>query len=356
MRGRGLWRIICMMRAHGTSPLLISVTVVLLGCVSGRRGDSLPPLPAAWSVPACYIADTSARTADTLYVAYAQSMQGGAALTRRGAAPMDQGAASIASDTQDCAARDNRPSMLRSPVVISLAVPTGMDLRDVLDLGVAGADGRRVMPDVIVARDPDVIAYARRRGLLTSALPWERTYVLSSRTVPGVVPTAAERDALSRDAITADSRGAEEPFAWLTDSTCALPRLPDRAATAPLIAYSRDDRTARQLAERVVSLARMRARPAWVAAALSGLHDVGALRIVAFPDDSIVSALELGEVSAAILSAPRDPSSRCGTRGDATIPAGAIPLVDTRAHVIIRRGSGAAVLVAPNGSLRVIGR
>lgn len=339
------------MRALGTSPLLIPITVVLLGCVSGRRGDSLPPLPAAWAVSACYIADTSTATADTLYVVHAQWMQGGAALTERGAAPMEQSAAST---NHDCAALDDRPPTFSSPVVIPLSVPNDTDLRDVLDLGVVSADGRRVMPDVVVARDPDVIAYARRRSFLTSALPWERTYMLSSRTSAAVLPTAAERDALSRDAVTADSRGAAEPFAWLTDTTCALPRFSDRAATAPLVAYATGDRTARQLAERVVSLARMQPQPAWVTAALSGLDDVGALRIVGYPDDSIIPALESGQVVAAILAAPRNPRARCGTRGDAPTPAGAMPLVDTRAHVIIRRGSGAALLVAPDGSIRMI--
>jgi hypothetical protein len=34
------------------------------------------------------------------------------------------------------------------------------------------------------------------------------------------------------------------------------------------------------------------------------------------------------------------------------VPAGALPLVDTRAHVIIRRGSGAAFTIGANGSLR----
>ena len=165
-----------MMRALGTSPLLIPVTVVLFGCVSGRRGDSLPPLPAAWSVPACYIADTSTATADTLYIVHAQSMQDGAAPTERGATPLEQSAASTASAARDCAALDDRPSTLNSPVVIPLSVPNDMDLRDVLDLGVVSADGRRVMPDVVVARDPDVIAYARRRGFLTSALRSRRCW------------------------------------------------------------------------------------------------------------------------------------------------------------------------------------
>lgn len=327
-----------MMRALGTSPLLIPVTIVLLGCVSSRRGDPLPLLPAAWSMPACYIADTSAATADTLYVMHAQSMQ------------------STASGPRDCAGLRDAPSTLGSPVVIPIAVPIGMDLRDVLDLGVVGTDGGRVMPDVVVARDPDVIAYARRRGFLTGALPWERTYVLSSRTSAAIMPTAAEREALSRDAVTADSRGAAEPFAWLTDTTCALPRLLARDVTAPLVAYARDDRTARQLAERVVSLARMQPRPAWVTEALPGLYDVGESRVVALPTDSIVPALESGKVAAAILAAPRDPRARCGTRGGVPIPAAAIPLVDTRAHVIIRRGSGAALLVASDGSIRVVGQ
>jgi hypothetical protein len=63
-----------------------------------------------------------------------------------------------------------------------------------------------------------------------------------------------------------------------------------------------------------------------------------------------------GRVAAGVLPLARDPRTPCGTRGNARVPAGAVPLVDARAHLIIRRGSGAAVLVAPDGSFRFVRR
>jgi hypothetical protein len=236
---------------------------------------------------------------------------------------------------------------------VSLAPPPGTDLRDLLDERLVAAGGRR--PDVLVTRDADVLAYAGRRSdYVTAALPWNSTYVLvAARPIPAAtVPSSAERDALARDAVTADARGAAEPFAWRDDPGCvaAMPVRP----TAPrlVVAYAAGDAIARQLAERIVSLSGASPLPAWLAAALG--QPARAARIAAVPADSIPDVLAAGRAAAAVLPLARDPRTPCGTRDNARVPAGAIPLVDSRAHVIVRRGSGAALLVAPDGSLHFI--
>jgi hypothetical protein len=58
-----------------------------------------------------------------------------------------------------------------------------------------------------------------------------------------------------------------------------------------------------------------------------------------------------GRVAAAVIALPRDPRAQCGT-ANAPLPWRGIPLVDSRAHVIVRRGSGAAFTIGADGSLR----
>jgi hypothetical protein len=74
------------------------------------------------------------------------------------------------------------------------------------------------------------------------------------------------------------------------------------------------------------------------------------------PFDSIVSALTTNRASAAVIPLGRDWTTTCGTSYNDKVPEGAIPLVDARAHIIIRRGSGAAVLVGANGTLHFVKR
>lgn len=326
---------------------LALTSLLVLGCASGARGPAngaAGALAAAWVWPTCLVADTSAPTTDTLFtLGVLQS-------------------ATVA----EAECEESRGSFGAEPVVVALEARAGVDLRDALELGLGGNGGRR--PDVLVTRDPGVIAYARGRSdLLVEALPWSATYVfvavhlerMRSDTAPpdAAVPSAAAREAMARDAVTADARGAEAPFRWRTDVGCASSRESAPPTDAPpVIAYAETDATARQLAERIVSLAASDARPDWLAAIAGGRARATTLRVSPMPADSVPVALAAGRAVAAVLAIPRDPRQRCGTLHDARVSAGAVPLVDTRAHVIVRRGSGAAFRVAADGSFHFIRR
>jgi hypothetical protein len=329
-----------------TVPRLALATLLVLGCASGARGPAnraaAGALPAAWVSPTCLVADTSAPTADTLYTI-----------------GVLQQAADPGHESEACAG--HREHSGAAPVIVPLEAQARVDLRDVLELGVTTARGQR--PDVLVTRDPEVIAYARQRpDLFMEALPWSTTYVLipahndPAPTIPAP-PSPAARDAMARDAVTADARGAAEPFAWRSDAHCAQSSgsVPP-AAARPVVVYAEGDATARQLAERIVSLAAAGSRPAWLPAATGGQAQATILHVSPMPADSVPAALAAGRAVAAVLAIPRDPRQRCGTSDDASVPAGAAPLVDTRAHVIVRRGSGAAFLVTPDGSLHFVRR
>jgi hypothetical protein len=324
---------------------LTTAGLLVLGCSPGQRGtvSSAPSsiaLPPTWIPPACLIADTSTPTPDTLRLM------------------MDHEARTYLSPRAGIACDDRRGRRMNAAIVVTLRASPGGDLRDALELG---AGGQR--PDVLVTREPAVLAYARRRAeYLVEPLPWSATYVFAvARHTPApILPQLAEREALARDAVATAARGAAEPFAWLADSACAasshgrMAGPTTRSGSRPVVAYAAGDPTARQLAERVVSLAGTADAPVWLVGALGAINRSSVPQAVAVPSDSIPAALADGRAAAAVFAVPRDPRTRCGTRGDMTVHSGAIPLVDARAHAIVRRGSGAAFLVAPDGALQFV--
>lgn len=276
----------------------------------------------------CLVVDTATATPDTIHAIVESS----------------------ARSTLDCERRPIARGV--GPVVIAVTPPRGVDLRDVLE-GRAAATKR---PDVVVTHDPQLIDLARRSGgYRVEPLPWSVTYVL----VPGTADTAAmpgvsDRAAIARDVVTGDSRGAIEPFPWLADASCARPLDLARPSAARVVAYSSGDAIARAIAERVSSLAASRAPSAWLPMSLA--RPGTPLRVTPIARDSIADALASGRAAAAVLSIARDPSTPCGTRGNEVVPRAAIPLVDARPHVIVRRGSGAAFIVGVDGTLHFVKR
>ena len=244
------------------------------------------------------------------------------------------------------------------PVVDSVAVPRGADLRDFLDRANPEPGAPRV--DVLVTRNPDVLSYAAQLGNYRSvALPWDRTYALvvprfDSTTITPT-PTPEQRDALARDAVQADARGAQPPFWWEHDTTCATgtPRWPVGAPR--IVGYAADDPIGRQLAERIVALASPGNTPSWIPAVLTSPTQ-GSPRTMPFAPAALNDALASGQVAAFVTALPRTPPAVCSPA--VRVPAGAtvVPLVDSRAHAIVRRGSGAAFSVANDGTLRFVWR
>jgi hypothetical protein len=285
--------------------------IATAGCTP--RAPATKALPADWMPPSCLVAVDGDRP-DTLRVL-------GARLTTSTAVAHCTG---VRADG-------------RTPAIVALDAPPGTDLRDALEVGF-GASGAR--PDVVVTRDPLAIAFAESRGAyVTSALPWRLTYVIvpSAAHPLFAATTLPERDALARDAVSASARGAREPFPWVMDSSCAAPAPSSYLRPRQVIAFDADDATARELAERIVALS-------------------GTTQAVPLGADSLLAAVASGRAAAAVYAIARDPRTRCTTARDAAVPLNAMPLVDVREHAIIRRGTGVAFIVSPDGSLAFIGR
>jgi hypothetical protein len=232
--------------------------------------------------------------------------------------------------TLDCAGRAIAIAM--PPIVATLTELPNTDLRDVLDRSAH-------WPDVIVTSDPDVIAYAARTSAwLVAPLPWVTTYALAGPDSVRPNFSPADRDALARDAVSVEARGAEPPFAWLTDSTCAFVAAVQPGEARPIIGYPAGDAIARQLAERIAA------------------RGAVTRRVAPFAASQLPSLIADRNIDLIVLPIARDASMKCGTRGNTPVLRGAAPLVDTRSHVIVRRGSGAAFVVASDGTLRFIRR
>lgn len=296
-----------------------------------RSPVSRPPTPAE---PACtFVADSGAPAADTIHFVAEPRAAAAAGM------PLVACADSVAS---------------ASPVVDSLALARGADLRDLLDRGSPAPGSPRV--DVLVTRDPDVLSYAAQLGSYRSvALPWDRTYTLVAPRLDSAAtsPSMEQRDALARDAVQADARGAQPPFWWETDTTCAT-GTPRYSAGAPrIVGYPADDPIARQLAERIVALASAQGTPAWIPSTLSS-PAAGPLRTVGLAPTGLNDALASGQIAAFVAALPRQRPAMC--KAAARIPTGAtlVPLVDSRAHALMRRGSGAGFYIGSDGTLRFV--
>jgi hypothetical protein len=181
--------------------------------------------------------------------------------------------------------------------------------RDAIDAGLAP----------LVTEDLDLVAYAAARPELdVTPLPWDRTYLHVSP--GGDAPLGIER---ASDAVRVDARPAEFP-------SCDTIR---PAAVPPTVLSWRvvhevGDRTARELAERVV--------------AVTGDARAAAVGLGA---DEFEAALRAGNELGYIVSVSRFAGRECvdlatlAQHAPWLAPHSALPLVETRTHVIAPRGS-----------------
>ncbi len=232
----------------------------------------------------------------------------------------------------------NRVNGVRPSIVRIVSAPPGVDPRDALDHANTLRGGSTA--DILITRDPNTLAYARTRpDFRVVALPWDMTYTLI--TAPGleirVIAAAGERDALARDAVRGEARGAQGPYWWTTNESSCVSNARVSPAPLPVVAYRQGDATGRELAERIVALA----------TAPTGL------RVAPFSPTALDSAVASGSVATAVVAYPRLWQPHCD--GRTRYPAGAtmIPLVDTRAHVVVRRGAP-AIGVEADGSIRLL--
>ena len=182
---------------------------------------------------------------------------------------------------------------------------------------------------MISARDPELLDYARQRpGLSARPLPWSRGYLL---VVPGAgspdlgIPpdTAGFRAELARDAVRIEARAAELPAWWEARAACpARATAPAARAANVAIVYPAADPVARGLAERLV--------------ALSVGTDAMARSL---PPDSLAVALRAGAARAFVIGVPAREPVPCRQMAGWPDSATVIPLVETRAQAVLRRGS-----------------
>jgi len=228
----------------------------------------------------------------------------------------------------------------RRPTV-TVRAAAGGDARDLLDRGI----------DILVSGDPEVLSYAANRGDLTAVpLPWDRAYVLVSAQVPAIGDTV--RASLARDVVRTDARPARGLYWWAAGPACSIhaPAAVDSTvrgtAAANLLYYPRDDAAARNLAERLVALGLVG----------PGVRAVG----VSAADFDILFGVG---GAAYLIPLERQALDQCRAIQDLETRAGWLllveapdrqitPLVETRAHAIVRRG-GTAFTVDWDGTLRL---
>jgi len=200
--------------------------------------------------------------------------------------------------------------------VLVVAPPAG-DPRDQLDRAV----------DLVQTDDPALLDYARQRGDRSILpLPWSRTYLLlvpdGGAGVGDVVgaDSAAFRHALARDAVRADARGSEPPYWWEPATGCGPPRAAVSTRRSSEVVYPRDDRVARDLAQRIV--------------ALSPAPEVTARGL---DNAAFGAALRAGGARAYVLAVPRRSLLPCRERADWPAGSAVVPLVDVRSSLLARR-------------------
>jgi hypothetical protein len=215
--------------------------------------------------------------------------------------------------------------------------PTG-DPRDALDHGA----------DLLITRDPAITDYVSSRSeFATTPLPWSLTYTLIQPPAAEPIHASIEADSVRRsmalDAVRADARSAEPPFWWDHTTRCNRPSgVSSAGSQSSLIVYPRDDRVAQGLAERIV--------------ALTGGGT--ALRARGLIPTELASAISAGAERAYVLPLPSRTLAPCRVLAAWPVNARIVPLIDTRASVILRRGSpdltvdwdGTIRLVNPAGS------
>jgi len=247
--------------------------------------------------------------------------------------------------------------------------PGGTPVLEFRDAG--GADPRDALDqaaDLMVTRDAGALRYARGRSDWRSvSLPWDRVYALASplriRTGTTTQLDAAALRALAADAVRDDAR-APAGAPWWDAQGCA-PTAPGPAGSAgpardgrvAAVVARAGDRVAGDLVTRLVARADAELRH------LLG-EPVGALRAAALDAGAYDAQLAAGGAPAFVVALPRDPADPCLALGAlraripwlgrADIPAAALlaPLVETRAHLLVR--GAARVAWDGDGGVRVL--
>ncbi|HEY7611977.1 MAG TPA: hypothetical protein VH764_03200 [Gemmatimonadales bacterium] len=194
------------------------------------------------------------------------------------------------------------------------------DPRDALDAGA----------DVLLADDPELLAYARARSeLVVQPLPWSRVYALvvpaGQRGFEDLIPgdSASLRAGLARDAVRVEARPAEGRYWWADPDACPeVEESPTRTVRGLWVAAQDwNDPVARAIAERLVALS---SKPMRVTGGLDAR--------------SPIPAIHSEHGSAYIVPLPRTALVPCREVAAWPAVAAVVPLIETRRSVVVRRG------------------
>ena len=229
------------------------------------------------------------------------------------------------------------------PPVRFLASPG--DPRDPLDQGA----------DLLLTRDPVALGYASTLPQFQSVpLAWQRVLVLLAPGRARSIPSLSEdaRQALATDAVRGEARGARGPFWWQMLTDCEIPPSPprDQSALTPRIVYDAGDAAARDVAERLVGLARAGGPGAatFLDVLLPDRPRRRYERATGLTGEELARARSVGSDAGYVVALDSRPIDGCrdlhrlvdGARW--LDPQTIVPLVETRMHAIVRRGRSGA--------------
>jgi hypothetical protein len=321
-------------------------TLIRLDC----RGQPRPGLARSWAADSTgrvwtltlkegiRLGDGAPLTATHLVSAW-QARQPGASIVLQSAVAVDERTLAVTLSEPS----DSVPRVLADPAY-AIAIDSTESSARLGFLDASRGDPRDALDrgaDLAVTRDPALVDYAvSRSDFVTFPLPWDRTYVLLQPAGVMAIPWRLDDSTyalLARDAVKADARPAHPPYWWETLPSCAgaSPVAPPRALSSRIV-YPAGDPVARGIAARVVALTKG-----------STPLTAGALEAADFE-----AALRSQSERAYIVPLPRESLASC--RPVDTWPADVTlePLIETRAHAIVRRGTP-PIAVDWDGTVRV---
>lgn len=249
----------------------------------------------------------------------------------------ERAAAAVAAESAIALQRQDLPS-------VRFLVAAG-DARDLLDAGV----------DLMLTRDPAALNYAKTLPHFQSVpLEWNRIHVLLAPGRPRASPALTEdaRQSLAVDAVRGEARGAAGPFWWQTLQDCGVspPQPQSQLTFTARVVYDARDAVARDLAERLVGLARSSAPAAILEVLLPDRPRRRYERAIGLTGEPLALARRRGNDAGYIVALDRRSLDPCG---DIQVvmdgmrwldPETIVPLVETRMRAIVRRGkSGLSV-------------
>jgi hypothetical protein len=314
-------------------PPAVGPTAILLFCCAcaGPGGSGTVP-PAA--PPECLLAAGGGVVTDSLVIGIPDSVEVARSVARSDGEALILRLLGRAGEIRPCppAGEGSEPTTWRVAEARSgdlVLLPTAGGIPRLVVRVEPGADPRSLLDrgaDLVVTRDARTIEYGADLDALESLpLPWDRIYVLAAPGGSDALAVAGD-DADWTRAVRDESRRPGSA-GWWEGGHC---RGGESAATGLGLRYTARDATARDLADRIAAL--------------------GARRGTTLAPGPI-DPMSVGG-GPTVLALPGVPPQSCA--GVPRIPAAwqVIPLVETRARVIVRRGS-AALVTDPDGGVRI---